>query len=178
MTDVGEPTVRNRERQAEMYGEPLGDLISRIVGQLGVTRARVAAVLGLSAPMLSQLMSGQRIKIGNPAAVRRLQELVELGVEVQTGGVSPETVERRLTAVSTHTGAMTMSTAAPAPPSTTAQARSIQSVLRAISSAEDLTAAAALLEPRYPELAEFLRVYGTGRTDDAIAHLRAREHLL
>lgn len=178
MTETSDPVLRNRERQAEMYGEPLGDLVSRLVRQLSVTRARLAAVLGLSAPMLSQLMSAQRIKIGNPSAVRRLQELVELGAEVETGGVSPDTVERRLTEVSSHTGAMTMSTAAPRPPSATASVRAVQSLLRAIASAADLTAAARLLEVDFPELAEFLRVYGAGRTDDAIAHFAAREHLL
>lgn len=163
--------ARNRVRQAELYGEPLGELLARATDQLGITRARLAGVLGLSAPMLSQLMSGQRTKIGNPAAVRRMQELVELGREAAGGRVHPDTVEGRLAEVSLHTGAMTATTQHR--PTAAATAHAIQALLRQLSSAGDLLAAAELLEPDHPELADFLRVYGAGRTDDAVAHLEA-----
>ena len=43
-----------------------------MVGVYGITQRRLAQVLGLSAPMLSQLISGRRIKIGNPAVYERL----------------------------------------------------------------------------------------------------------
>lgn len=70
-------TAQNLQLQTDLYGEPLGDLIRRIAGTLGLTQARVADVIGLSAPMLSQLMSAQRVKIGNPNVVSRLQALDE-----------------------------------------------------------------------------------------------------
>ena len=64
--------------QTEMYGEPLGQRIGRLLSAYGVSQARLAAVLGLSPPMLSQLMSGQRAKISNPAVLGRLVRLEEL----------------------------------------------------------------------------------------------------
>src|SRR3954470_24854096 len=80
-----EATARARELQRNWYGEPLGALFRRLMGDLGLNQARLAGVLGLSAPMLSQLMSGQRAKIGNPAVVQRLQALQELAAEAGDG---------------------------------------------------------------------------------------------
>lgn len=68
----------NLARQRQLYGEPLADIAGRIRGDLGLTQAGLAQVLGLSAPMMSQLLSGQRAKIGNPAVLGRLQALVEM----------------------------------------------------------------------------------------------------
>lgn len=64
--------------QTEMYGEPLGQRIGRVLAAYRLSQARLAAVLGLSPPMLSQLMSGQRAKISNPAVLGRLVRLEEL----------------------------------------------------------------------------------------------------
>ena len=83
-----EATARARELQRSWYGEPLGALFRRLIDDLGLNQARLAAVLGLSAPMLSQLMSGQRAKIGNPAVVQRVQALQELAGQVADGSVS------------------------------------------------------------------------------------------
>ena len=47
-----------RQQQALLYGEPLGELARRLMAALDLTRGKLAEVLGLSAPMLSQLMSG------------------------------------------------------------------------------------------------------------------------
>jgi transcriptional regulator with XRE-family HTH domain len=68
--------------QTEMYGEPLGRRFGRLLSVYGLSQARLAAVLGLSAPMLSQLMSGQRAKISNPAVLGRLVRLEELAGSV------------------------------------------------------------------------------------------------
>jgi transcriptional regulator with XRE-family HTH domain len=68
--------------QTEMYGEPLGSRIGRLLAAYRVSQARLAAVLGLSPPMLSQLMSGQRAKISNPAVFGRLVRLEELAAGV------------------------------------------------------------------------------------------------
>ena len=167
----------HRRRQAELYGEPLGDLIGRVADRLGLTRARVADVLGLSAPMVSQLMSAQRIKIGNPLVVRRLQDLVVLAEEASAGALPPAAIEQRIADVRAQSGTVTTDTGT-RPPSATGVVRSIQGLLRAVASADDLLAAAYMLRPEHPELAEFLRVYGAGRTDEAVAHFRAHEHLL
>src|SRR5262245_22418237 len=64
--------ARNVSLQREWYGESLGDRVRRLVVAFDVSQAQLAEVLGLSAPMLSQLMSGRRAKIGNPAVLARM----------------------------------------------------------------------------------------------------------
>ncbi|MDO4919200.1 DNA-binding protein [Kocuria sp.] len=62
----------NINQQIRLYGQPLSERFGAVVGAYGITQRRLAQVLGLSAPMLSQLISGRRIKIGNPAVYERL----------------------------------------------------------------------------------------------------------
>src|ERR1044071_8104843 len=76
---TGEPNVedhkivqRNLALQREWYGEPLGDRVRRLVGPFDTSQAFLADVLGISAPMLSQVMSGRRAKIGNPVVLARM----------------------------------------------------------------------------------------------------------
>ena len=64
--------ARNIALQREWYGESLGDRVRRLVVAFDCSQAQLAEVLGLSAPMLSQLMSGRRAKIGNPAVLARM----------------------------------------------------------------------------------------------------------
>jgi transcriptional regulator with XRE-family HTH domain len=170
--------VRNREQQTAVYGEPLGNLLGRVGEQLGLTQARIAGILGLSAPMLSQLASGHRVKIGNPVAVQRLQALVGLGSAVAAGRVPMAEVEPRLADIAAQAAVVTQSTSSAGLPAPAAAARAVQSLFRAVASAEELLGAAAVLDRKYPEIAKLLRVYGAGRTADAVAHLEANAHLL
>jgi DNA-binding transcriptional regulator YdaS (Cro superfamily) len=102
--DVGEVI----SAQTEMYGEPLGQRFGRVLAAYRISQARLAAVLGLSPPMLSQLMSGQRAKISNPAVFGRLVRLEEL-----TPGVTGEQArdaaleEVRQSRPTLHTGQLT-----------------------------------------------------------------------
>src|ERR1700712_4912775 len=64
--------------QVAMYGEPLSTRFGRLLSGYGLSQSRLAAVVGLSPPMLSQLMSGQREKISNPAVLGRVVRLEEL----------------------------------------------------------------------------------------------------
>lgn len=169
-----------RELQRGWYGEPLGDLFRRLLADLGLNQARLAAVLGLSAPMLSQLMSGQRAKIGNPAVVQRLQALQELAGQVAEGRIgAPEAVERmdgirELAGSSVLGGTTTHSSSGQLPAAPDRQVvRGIQAVLRSVASAAEIERAALSLAPAHPQLAEFLRVYGAGRTSEAVAHYEA-----
>jgi transcriptional regulator with XRE-family HTH domain len=75
LTDEDTATLgeRNRALQTAWYGEPLGERIKRPLAELGLSQSAFAEVLGISAPMLSQLMSGARAKISNPAVLARLQ---------------------------------------------------------------------------------------------------------
>lgn len=68
----------NRRTQTQLYGAPVAELVGTVRTSTGLTQTALAKVLGLSAPMLSQLVSGHRIKISNPAAVARLEALLDL----------------------------------------------------------------------------------------------------
>jgi transcriptional regulator with XRE-family HTH domain len=102
-------TAHNLQQQTELYGEPLGELVRRILGPLGLTQSALAQVIGLSAPMLSQLMSAQRVKIGNPAVLSRLRELDELAHVAIIGDIDPEHIPDAVDRIRGATGAFTHS---------------------------------------------------------------------
>lgn len=175
-----EATARARELQRGWYGEPLGDLFRRLMAELGLNQSRLAGVLGLSAPMLSQLMSGQRAKIGNPAVVQRLQALQELACQVTEGSVDPAEAVTKMEEIKLAAGSSLLSSTSTgsrgnviAASSARRVVREIQALLRSLASAEELVRASEVLAGNHPELAEFLRVYGAGRTDEAVAHYEA-----
>jgi len=176
-----EATAKARELQTQWYGEPLGDLFRRLIDDLGLNQARLASVLGLSAPMLSQLMSGQRAKIGNPAVVQRVQALQELAAEVARGETSAADATQRMDDIRRTAGGSVLNSAAqsgvPAASQTPVKrvVREIQALLRSVSDAADILDASAMLADSHPELAEFLRVYGAGRTADAVKHYEAHQ---
>lgn len=64
-------------RQVELYGEPWSIRLTRLLHGYRLSQAKLGAVIGLSAPMVSQLMSGQRVKISNPAVFGRVVRLEE-----------------------------------------------------------------------------------------------------
>jgi len=164
---------RNQAQQAAVYGEPLGTVFGRVSEQLGLTQSRIAAILGLSSPMLSQLASGHRVKIGNPVAVKRLQALVELTAAVAAGLVQLADVEPRLVEVAAQAAVITQGTPSGAIIAPTAAVRIVQGLFRSVASAEDLLDAAAMIAGRHPEIAQMLRVFGAGRTADAVAHFES-----
>lgn len=176
-----EATARARELQRSWYGEPLGALFRRLIDDLGLNQARLAAVLGLSAPMLSQLMSGQRAKIGNPAVVQRVQALQDLAGQVADGSVSAAEATDRMDEIKRTQGGSVLSNSGQTStgsgaPTVKRVVREIQSLLRSVSAAGDIIDAADMLAASHPELAEFLRVYGAGRTSDAVAHYEAHQN--
>lgn len=171
-----EAAAKARELQSQWYGEPLGTLFRRLIEDLGLNQARLATVLGLSAPMLSQLMSGQRAKIGNPAVVQRVQSLQELAAQVARGDVSAGDATQRMDEIKRTAGGNVLNNTAQTGPAGASQTpvkrivREIQALLRSVSDAADILDASATLAQSHPELAEFLRVYGAGRTADAVKH--------
>lgn len=192
---VTEDTVaRNRALQAEWYGEPLGDRIRPLLDRLGMSQSGLAGVLGLSAPMLSQLMSGRRAKISNPAVLHRLMAVEELVADPGFDGMASAEIKRRLDEIRAEAPATTSGlrrtghsgaeggggdgmSGGRAPGGQGAagrgpaeSARLVQTVLREVASAAEIEAAADLLAERFPDLAEVLRVYGAGRASEAEAH--------
>ncbi len=87
---------RNVALQREWYGEPLGDRVRRLVVAFDVSQAQLADVLGISPPMLSQLMSGRRAKIGNPAVLARMVMLERRVLTPDVASGSPEGIKRAL----------------------------------------------------------------------------------
>ncbi|WP_225983873.1 DNA-binding protein [Epidermidibacterium keratini] len=163
----------NRQAQRELYGEPLGELLGGVAERLSLTQSRIAAVLGISAPMLSQLMSGQRVKIGNPAAAARLQELVSVSANAE--GLTAEQVSERLDQIASASDWVTSTAHRVATPPVPTEApsapyRLVQDLFRDVASAADYLAAARSLESAYPQIAELLAVYGAGRTAEAREH--------
>lgn len=139
----------NLAQQRELYGEPLRDLADRVMDALDLTQGRLAQTLGLSAPMLSQLLSGRRTKIGNPAVVRRLYALLELVDEAP--GLTATAIEARLEAV--HEVQGTYATTR----TTSDSEEAALAGLRETADPTDLRHAADLLAPDHPRLSALLR---------------------
>lgn len=157
--------VESRQRQRELYGAAIGDVLDRVTATLGLSQAAVARTIGVSAPMLSQLASARRTTIGNPLAVQRLRALIALSDEVASGLAHSE-VAVRLEQISQQ-DSTTLTGSAPRPhvEPTTAE------LLRLVASGQDLLRAADLLAADHPALAELVRVHGTGSAEDVRAHL-------
>lgn len=65
-------TGSHADQQRALYGTTLAERFGAVMNSYGLTQRGLAQVLGLSAPMLSQLINAQRIKIGHPAVFARL----------------------------------------------------------------------------------------------------------
>lgn len=166
MTDA---VARNREAQREAYGEPLADVFRRLMEAFDLTQASLARTLGMSPPMLSQLISAQRVKIGNPAVLHRVQALEELAQAVRSGEIGDDEVPGRLGEIRSSTGQWTRTGTQPQG-GDDAVVDGIRNLLRAVASGQQLKAAAAALEGEQPDLAEVLRVYGMGPDGPAREH--------
>lgn len=167
---MAETVERNRESQREAYGAPLAEAFRRLMDAFELTQAGLARVLGMSPPMLSQLMNAQRVKIGNPAVLHRMQALEELAESVRAGAVPTAEVATRLEEVQASTGQWTRTEGHVGPAGDAAVVDGVRSLLRAVSSGQELRTAADLLQQDHPGLAEVLRTYGIG------PHGPAREH--
>ncbi|WP_199551600.1 DNA-binding protein [Streptomyces sp. N35] len=167
--------AKAKGQQRLWYGTPLGDIFQGLFDDLGLNQARLAPVLGVSAPMLSQLASGQRANSHNAAFVPRLTMLRELARQKREGTVEEGEVAARLEMISQHRSEVFLpapreKAPKPAGPTVLRAVREIQDALRATAHAADLLDAAEALAKTHPELAEFLWVYGAGRTAQAVEH--------
>ena len=184
MSASGSPVQRNLEAQVELYGEPLASVFGRLTEGLGLSQAQLARIVGMSPPMLSQLGSGHRVKIGNPAVLRRLESLQVVLDDLRAGRVAKGQLEERLATVRESTPSWTTSQdlarprAAEGLDADATGAATVRGLLRAVASGAELRSAAEVLEQNHPSLAEVLRTYGLGSQDEALAHLRRHRDLL
>jgi hypothetical protein len=149
--DLRTRLARNRGRQRELYGAPLGDRLRRLTAELGITQGRLAQTLGVSPAMLSQLASARRVKIGDPAVLARLQLLDR---RCAAGAPRSRAAVDALLADVAGAQLQWTGTDGPVP---IAGVPVPADALRAVAPPARLAAAAATLAPAFPELAEVLR---------------------
>ncbi len=107
------PTVHQQSvnaQQLQMYGENWADRFGRLLRGYRIPQSRLAAVIGLSAPMLSQLISGQRVKISNPAVYGRVVGLEEQLADPGVQAADPTVLARVLDEVAASHPALTTMT--------------------------------------------------------------------
>lgn len=168
----------NIEAQRTAYGEPLSEVFGRVKQALEMNQSELAGILGMSAPMLSQLNSGQRVKIGNPAVLQRLQALDELTEQLRQGEVEPPAVPARLEEIRASTGRFTRTTSVVSSEvDDAAVVAGIRQLLRAVASGQQIKEAADQLEDSSPPLAQALRLYGLGPSGPAHEHYARHKDL-
>jgi len=153
--------ARNRGRQRELYGAPLGDRVRRLTAGLGITQGRLAQTLGVSPAMLSQLASARRVKIGDPAVLARLQLLDRRCASgPPRARAAVDALLAEVAAAQLHWTGDTAPTGSdavrPAPEQVPSPRATPADALRAVAPPSRLAAAAAALSA-FPELAEVLR---------------------
>ncbi|APU13934.1 MULTISPECIES: helix-turn-helix domain-containing protein [Actinoalloteichus] len=145
---------RNLALQREWYGEPLGDRVRRLVVAYRISQAQLADVLGISAPMLSQVMSGRRAKIGNPAVLARLVMLERRALARDVTAGDREAIQRALDEVRNSRPTVARGEL---PINEGNHSDIVAQVLGQAASFEELIEAAELIEGRHPKLARVLR---------------------
>lgn len=150
---------RNVALQREWYGEPLGDRVRRLVVAFDVSQAFLAEVLGISAPMLSQVMSGRRAKIGNPVVLARMIMLERQTLTPEVAAGEKEALQAALEEVRDSRPTVGMETV---PVRGGVDYRLVLAALRDIAEEENLTLAADRLDQDFPAIADVLRRAGNG----------------
>ena len=150
---------RNIALQREWYGEPLGDRVRRLVVAFNVSQAFLAEVLGISAPMLSQVMSGRRAKIGNPVVLARM---IMLERKVLTPGVAAGDANALMAALEDVRDARPTVGRDSFPVGAAFSDRALLAALRDVAEDENLGHAADRLDPDFPAIADVLRRAGKG----------------
>lgn len=147
-----EAVARNIKRQREFYGEPLGDRLRRLVVAYDCSQAMLSDVLGVSPPMLSQLMSGRRAKIGTPAVLARLVMLERRVLTPDVASGDPTAVRAALEEVRDSRPTVSHTSF---PVEEHPEAAFL--ALRTVAEPDELCAAAEALTPQFPEIAGLLR---------------------
>lgn len=132
---------QNRQEQCELYGRPVVELLRELSAGLGLGQARLAEVLGLPMPLLTELSCARRGAVTHPHVLVRLQALVELAARADA--LSPAAIAASLAEI-----------AARQAPSA---GDDIVAVLSCIGGHEALVAAADAAQELSPSLAELLR---------------------
>ncbi|MGW4485482.1 XRE family transcriptional regulator [Amycolatopsis sp. NPDC004368] len=149
---------RNVALQREWYGEPLGDRVRRLVVAFDISQAYLAEVLGISAPMLSQVMSGRRAKIGNPVVLARMIMLERKILVPDVAAGNRDAMQAALEDVRDSRPTVGRDNIPVG-----SDERLVLAALREVAEDEDLTEAAKRLDDDFPILAELLRRAGASQ---------------
>ncbi|QRP48708.1 helix-turn-helix transcriptional regulator [Amycolatopsis sp. FDAARGOS 1241] len=149
---------RNIALQREWYGEPLGDRVRRLVVAFDISQAHLAEVLGISSPMLSQVMSGRRAKIGNPVVLARMIMLERKILVPEVAAGNREAMQAALEEVRDSRPTVGRDNIPVG-----SEERLVLSALREVAEDEDLIEAAKRLDDDFPLLAELLRRAGASQ---------------
>lgn len=103
-----------RRQQVELYGESVETIAQRAHSVLGLDLAGISDVVGLSVPMLTALLTGERVRIGNPVAIARLIRLREFTGQVLAGEAGRDEIPLTLAQIR---ASETPAPPSPAPPS-------------------------------------------------------------
>ncbi|MBN6037883.1 helix-turn-helix domain-containing protein [Amycolatopsis sp. 195334CR] len=145
---------RNIALQREWYGEPLGDRVRRLVVAFDISQAFLAEVLGISAPMLSQVMSGRRAKIGNPVVLARMIMLERKILTPDVAAGNPAAMRAALEDVRDSRPTVGRDSF---PVGALSDDQQVLITLRDIAEDEDLAQAADRLDEDFPAIADLLR---------------------
>lgn len=148
---------RNLALQREWYGEPLGDRVRRLVVAFDVSQANLAEVLGISAPMLSQVMSGRRAKIGNPAVLARMIMLERKVLTPEVVSGDRDALRQALEDVRQSRPTVSLDSVPVGGNSSADEAAALILIKDAAEEDGDLDKAARLLDDDFPGLADLLR---------------------
>jgi transcriptional regulator with XRE-family HTH domain len=149
---------RNIALQREWYGEPLGDRVRRLVVAFDVSQAYLAEVLGISAPMLSQVMSGRRAKIGNPNVLARMIMLERKILVPEVAAGNREAMLAAMEDVRNSRPTVGRDNI----PVSAVDDQAVLAYLRDLAEDEDLGEAAKRLDEDFPAIADLLRRAGAG----------------
>lgn len=159
------------ELQRQWFGRPLKQLFGDVMDVCSLTQAQLAQRLGISAPMVSQLMSGRREKPGNPLVQERVVELSRALDEFESGTMGAGALIRLVSDMepneSPQTRVMPQVRSSISAPDARAIAQVVRNMFAAVASSDDLLHAAGQLEKHHPDIALVVRVMGTGRTTEA-----------
>ncbi|WP_114561386.1 helix-turn-helix domain-containing protein [Desertihabitans aurantiacus] len=148
-----------RVAQTALYGAPLSEVLRRCGQVLGLNQAELARALGISAPMLSQLINAHRVKIANPLAAARLQAMNDAVDAVEAGRMDVSVALAAVAAV--QAGGELLSTRRTG--SSAAPADQLEAALQRVATSEEYLSAAEALAETHPGVSELLRLLGSGR---------------
>lgn len=81
-----------RQQQRELYGDSVDVLADKAGRLMGLGLPDLADVVGLSLPMLDKLVSGERVRVGNPVAIARLVRFGEFADQLIRGEAAQDDI--------------------------------------------------------------------------------------